>query len=368
MKKKLIINRFENSNFKKIKNDYKYLQKIFTSYFELQTIVAAIKLKIFDLILDGYDDIKRLTSKLNIEPKNLGFLLRALEYLDLIKKIRIDNEIYKFELTTKGVLLTSDNTYSMVDNALFFGEEHYHAWNLLTESLTNQDKTGFEIFYKISFYEYLIKNPDRMESIHNSFTFYAEKDYGKLFKKFCFPEYKLILDVGCGLGIFSTQYLSIYEKSKSILLDLPNTIELSKKFIKTRYSEIFNRIKFISHNFFETFMNKLSIPSEIPDAIILSRVIHDWNDSKAIRILENCLEIMKLNPNSKLYIIDKIIKLDNDDISFYDAFFPLNMKIISGGIERTKEDFINLLNSANLKIDKIIDFKNISIIESSIKI
>ncbi|MHA1341668.1 MAG: methyltransferase [Promethearchaeota archaeon] len=369
------------------------MQRIFTSYFELQTIIAGIKIRIFDEIKQGNNSIDKLSNKLNINKRKLRLFLTALEYLYLIESIDTSNNTSKeqrkelYLLTSRGALLTKDNPYSMIDNALFFGEEHYHAWNYLAETLSQKthfnsdDKSGFEICYGKSFFDWLKHHPKRAQSIHNAFAFYAEKDYTKLFKKFKFPQYNLIMDVGGGLGIFLIKYLQKYPNTYGILLDLPDTIELAKKFIKKNASSLLNRIHFIKHDFFQPFSSKLTKLSQIPDVIILSRVIHDWNDQKAIKILKNCAEVLKqkkspnnnskkvaTNQTSKIFIVDKIIKPKPNELqSFSDAFFPLNMMVIAGGIERTEKEFEYLLDVAGLFKENVIDLKTFAVIISSLK-
>jgi hypothetical protein len=79
------------------------------------------------------------------------------------------------------------------------------------------------------------------------------------------------------------------------------------------------------------------------DAYLLSRVIHDWDDDRALRILDNCRRAIE--PRGRLLIVDGVSKPPNepDPNKFLDVWF-----IGGGGGERTEAEWRALLGRAGL--------------------
>ena len=94
---------------------------------------------------------------------------------------------------------------------------------------------------------------------------------------------------------------------------------------------------------------------------LLSFVVHDWNDTAALKILRNCRRAIR--PNGKLLLIERVLKPANqaDDGKLAD----LNMLVMLGGRERTEAEFRALLHEAGFHLNRVIPTAGpMSIIES----
>ena len=91
-----------------------------------------------------------------------------------------------------------------------------------------------------------------------------------------------------------------------------------------------------------------SVPSG-GDAYILSRVIHDWDDTAALKILSNCRRAMR--SDGRLLLIEGVAKPPNepDTNKFLDVWF-----IGSGGCERTEAEYKTLLRRAGLRLTQVV--------------
>jgi hypothetical protein len=97
-------------------------------------------------------------------------------------------------------------------------------------------------------------------------------------------------------------------------------------------------IKKIGGNFFE------KIPNQ-SEAIVLSRVLHDWNDEEANIILKNSFEA--LPSNGRLYVIENC----SDKIKIDLSLLSLNMTAICESYERTSAQYISLCENAGFRFD-----------------
>ncbi len=87
------------------------------------------------------------------------------------------------------------------------------------------------------------------------------------------------------------------------------------------------------------------------DALILSRVLHDWEDEKALKILTHCKNALK--PRGTLYILEI---LQNDTQAH---LLSLNMLAICKSYERTLEEYQILLKKAEFNIKAIYPLNNL---------
>ena len=104
-----------------------------------------------------------------------------------------------------------------------------------------------------------------------------------------------------------------------------------------------NRCELISGDFFQ------SVPSGA-DAIILKWIIHDWNDEQSIAILKNCHSA--LPEKGKLILVEAVVPATSEP--HFSKFIDLNMLVITGGRERTEEEFRKLYEDSGFKLTRVV--------------
>ena len=82
----------------------------------------------------------------------------------------------------------------------------------------------------------------------------------------------------------------------------------------------------------------------------MSGVIHDWDDDRAVRILDNCRRAMARN--GKVLVVEML--LPSRDAPRFAALLDLNMLVMNGGRERTEEDFRRLFDAAGLRVTRLV--------------
>ena len=99
------------------------------------------------------------------------------------------------------------------------------------------------------------------------------------------------------------------------------------------------------------------------DAYVLKKVIHDWDDERAIAILTNCRGAMPRN--GRLLLIEPIIPPDNAH-SFNKLLDLLLLVWHGSGKARTETEHRAILAASNLEVARIIPTESwLSIIEAS---
>ncbi len=290
------------------------LKSMFTEHWKYLAVTAACKLNLFDKIMEGQNTIEELLEKNLYHGTALLHLLNFLVHDEYLHTG--ENQIYI--LTDKGHLLRKDNSYGLYFACLNWSAEHLTAWQNLDYSITTGE-SAFEHLYQKPFFDYLNEHPEKLRNYHLAMFQYAIDDYNELPNVIDFSIHQSIMDVGGGYGAAINLIKHKYPNTRCILFDLEKVVQ-----------EVNNeQIKKVSGNFFE------SVPN-IGDAIILSRVIHDWNDEKAALILSNCYKA--LPQSGTLYLIENC----TDKIKSNLSLLSLNMAAICQSYERSSIQYTKL--------------------------
>ncbi|GAG97980.1 unnamed protein product, partial [marine sediment metagenome] len=238
-----------------------------------------------------------------------------------------------------GKLLTENDPMSLKYAALMWGDEHYLVMSRLLDALKAY-KPQFKEIFEMDLFHYFDKNKEKKLIYDKAMEEYSF-DYDNLLELYDFSDTKILLDIGGGSGKLLMKILKKNENiSKGILFDLPNSIENAQKLLKD--SSFYNKLEFISGDFFE----KIPIKA---DTIIMSRIIHDWSNDKAIKILKTVYKSLEID--GKLLLFETIVpeKLDSD----IGITLNFNLLVCVGGKERTLNEFKNILNKAGFIISDV---------------
>ena len=136
---------------------------------------------------------------------------------------------------------------------------------------------------------------------------------------FDFGVHDHILDAGGGTGELAFALLRAYPDMTAAVMDLPEVIREAEP-----PDNLKGRCRFAAGDFFEQWPVR-------SDAVVLARVLHDWSDEDAVRILDRAREVMPTG--GTLYVIEMVL----DDDTGAGGLLDLNMLIVAGGAERTEE-------------------------------
>ena len=297
------------------------LKNTFTSYWHYLALQTACKLNIFDEIEGGVNAIVALNSKLNLNFRSFSALI---DFLIKEQYLNIENETLL--VTEKGSFLTENHSDSLKNACVLWGEEHLTAWQNLDYTIKT-GKPAFEKIFDMPFFDYLNTDNYKLNNYHKAMAEYARDDYQNIIDVIDFSAFNTIADVGGGTGNLLQYIAKKYPQKNCILFDLPEVINLVDFKV--------TNIQVVSGSFFNT------LPFTT-DAIILSRILHDWNNNMATKILKNCLNVLK--PNGKLFIIE----IMQEEIKA--NLLSLNMMLMTESYERTYNQYNELLKEIDFKI------------------
>lgn len=307
------------------------------NFWNCRAVYAVAKLGIADLLKSGPKTVEELAQATDTDAPSLFRVLRALTSIGIFRK-ETDG---RFALTPLSETLVTDapgSTRWFLVSEL--GQEHYPAWGNFMHSV----KTGeiaFDNFFGMDVWQYFAKNPEDAAIFNDSMSANTAAVNEAITSVYDFSRFRKVIDVGGGHGGLITSILQKNPGVEGVLFDAPGVIEGARP--KLEKAGVAERCEAVAGDFFKT------VP-EGGDAYIMKWIIHDWEDEKAIAILKNCRK--HLGPNGRLIIVDCVVP-ENDEPDF-SKVFDLNMMVMTGGKERTKAEFQELLAAAGFKLLQVV--------------
>lgn len=167
------------------------------------------------------------------------------------------------------------------------------------------------------------------------------QEAGAVAKAYDFSDAKVIVDVGGGSGNLLATILEANLQARGTLLEQAHVIPQSVAHLKAR--RLAGRCVAVIGDFFR------SIPGG-GDIYLLSHVLHKWNDEKSMAILQNCRRAIR--KAGKLLLVEMI--LPPADEPHMGKLLDFAMLTISGGMERTQEEYSELLSKTGFSISRMI--------------
>jgi hypothetical protein len=216
----------------------------------------------------------------------------------------------------------------------------WSAWGQALYSVQTGEP-AFNRAFGTDLFTYLDSHSDAAAIFNSGMTGRAAAADVAVAEAYDFSGARTIVDVGGGHGLLLSAILAAAPSARGILLDLPSVASGAREHL-TR-GGVGERCEIVGGDFFT------SVPAG-GDVYTLSNVIHDWNDERAAAILRNVRAAMA--PGARVLIIETLLPPGNEPHPGKIA--DLQMLIISGGRERTLDEYHTLLGSSGLAPGRVI--------------
>ncbi|HEV3167336.1 MAG TPA: methyltransferase [Isosphaeraceae bacterium] len=302
-----------------------------------QALYVAAKLGIADLLREGPTQCDELARANQVDGLSLYRVLRALASVGVFTEVSDRT----FALTPMAEYLRSDIPGSLRALAMLGGEEPWwQAWGDIWRSV----KTGepaVERLFGMGTFDYLPEHPGVSAIFDEAMTGASTLSAAAIARAYDFTGIETLVDVGGGHGLLLTTILKAHPHLRGILYDAPHVIEGASQRIEL--AGLADRCEAVGGNFFE------SVPSGA-DAYLLCHIIHDWDDPRSLKILNQCHRAM--GRSGRLLIAESVIPAGNDPN--YAKFLDLEMLVMAGGRERTEAEYRDLLDQAGFQLARVV--------------
>ncbi len=219
--------------------------------------------------------------------------------------------------------------------------ESWRSWGEVMHSV----RTGEPAFDKVfgaSQFDYLAAHPDGARSFDAAMAERSSADDDAVLAAWTFPPIGTVVDIGGGRGTLLSAVLLARLQLHGIVFDLAHVIERARPAFAAQ--GLGSRLQGASGVFFAD-----ELPRDA-QVYMLKEVIHDWDDARALAILNACSPAMALG--ATLLLIEPVIASRNEPP--FAKLLDLFMLVGPGGRERTESEHVSLLMGAGLELRNVV--------------
>jgi O-methyltransferase domain len=187
-------------------------------------------------------------------------------------------------------------------------------------------------------WEYLAENNQAAESFHSAVKFLSAPLRKALLEVHDWSTTQTVVDVGGGRAYLLRNVHRSHPHLHIVLFDLPDVVMAAAKELARATPES-GKIELQAGSFLD------AVPHG-GDVYLLANVLHNWDDNRALRILQNCRAAF--SDSSHLLIIEPVISETHP--GWLESALDLQMHLLFQGKERTVPEHETLLQSAGFKL------------------
>lgn len=300
------------------RSEFASLSGDMVGFWRTQTIGASVELGVVEALPATEQEVAERCGLLSDGSRRL---LRALGELGLTARCGA-----QWTLTARGELLKADHPLTLSDAAVEYAGPFTTMWARLSDALRQGSTwTSPDVFSVVA------GDDARCLGHHRMLRSYARHDYAEVCCALDLRSNERVIDAGGGLGVLAELILDAHPSTEVTVLERPEVIAMAPPV---------SRVCWRSGSLFE--------PWEIEaDAVVLSRVLHDWDDDDAVQILRNARTA--LPRHGRLYVVEMLVSEE----SAAGALCDLHLLMATGGRERSAGHFERLLSIAGFELAAI---------------
>jgi SAM-dependent methyltransferase len=305
------------------------LLRVLSGAWLAQCCYALAKLGIADLLAGGPRSADELARESGTDPRALRRVLLALAGAGILA----ETPDGAFALTPVAEPLRSGVPRSSRDAAVMFGEEVFRSFTEIIYTLET-GRPAFDKVYGMPFYDYLERNPRAADTFSVAM---ATAAVPAALATCDLAGVGVIVDVGGGEGGLLGRVLRAHPQARGILLDLPQAVAHARARLKV--AGVADRVSFVPGSFFDT------MPAGA-DAYVLCRVLHNWPDADALRLLRKIRAAMA--PGGRLIVLEELVGEPGERAAA--APMDLLLLLMLSGWDRTGAEYRKLLTAAGFTV------------------
>lgn len=313
-----------------------FVQGIAGNLLLARALGVVAELGIADLVAGAPRTLAELAEATGAHPESLYRLLRMLGGHGVFA----ESPDGRFQLTPRADVLRSDHPDSLRDLlSMTWQNLQWDTFRALPDAIRTGD-IAFDRAFGQGFFEYLAAHPEMNAAFDQRMASVSRAENPLIAEAYPFGDFQRVVDVGGGRGGLLVAVLERYPTVEAALYEQPQV--LAEPTDLTR-AGLLERVECLSGDFFE------AVPVGF-DLYFMKRIIHDWDDERAVRILRNCARAMP--PGSRVAVADAVMLPGNDPDP--NKTLDLSIMALTPGKERTEAGFATLFAAAGLRLTRII--------------
>jgi len=300
---------------------------------------VAAELGVADRLDAGPATAAELAEATGVHADALARLLRALIAQGCF---RLDGD-GRYRNTRLSQGLRSAQAGSLRDFARYFGSAHnLSAWAELGPAM-HDGKSAFERVHGMTTWEAFARDAAMGAVFAGAMDELTALEVPFLVDAYPFERHRSLCDIGGGRGGLLAALLERHPGLRGCLVDGPAALAGAAD--RFRAAGLDARVELVPGDFFH------ALPAG-HDAYLLKDVLHDWDDARARRILDNCRRAM--DGNGRLLISE--VLLEPGEARFPGTLADLQMMVVcSEGRQRSLSELQALLDASGFQLVKVWD-------------
>ncbi len=295
---------------------------------------AFVKAGIADRLARGAASPGDIARDLSLHEDSVRRILRMLAGYDVVHETG-----GMYALTEIGRCAASESSTSVADFLRYVGEPwQLEPWSRLDETLRT-GRPAFDVVYGSGFFEYTKEHPELGGLFDRAMSAVAKLHADAIAEAYDFSNASPVADIGGGAGLVLAAVLGRYPRARGLLYDLPGCVAAAR----AQLAGLADRIDFVAGDFFQ----------DVPPAktYILTHILHDWNDERALKILRNVTH--SIGPDGRLLVAEALSEEDPNGWSPA-ALTDAQMLAMLTGRERTRAEYAELFSQAGFTVKRVI--------------
>lgn len=300
-----------------------------------QLLYVVTQLGVAEALGEEALSIDALAQRVNAVPHVLYRFLRALATYGVFEQ----DAAGRFRNTPVSELLRRDDGSGWRDYAIVYGSVYRAFAEALPAARTGENM--FSSVYGVDWWTWLGRNPELGATFNRAMQAGAQERID-LITGLPWQEGETVVDVGGGNGTLVIELLERHSELSGIVFDLPEVAAEAEA--RVNATGLHDRCRVLPGSFFD----------EVPaggDAYLLAKVLHDWDDDAAKRILTTVRAAMP--EYGRLLIIDSVVPPGNSPHPA--KVIDLVMLSLVDGRERDEAEWQQLLEACAFRAVEIRD-------------
>jgi predicted O-methyltransferase YrrM len=312
------------------------LAQMINGYWATGCLCAAATLGVADAIGEAPRTADAIAADLGLHAPSLARLLRACAALGVFH----EHDGGAFGHTPLSRVLRSDAPGSIRGLGEMTALLHLRAWPEIAHSVRTGE-TAFAKVFGAEIFDYLAGAPEAAAVFDRAFAGYTAGGAAAVAAVYDFSRFRTLVDVGGGNGALCAAILARTPGLRAISFDLPHVAARAREALAAR--GLADRCEVAGGDFFE------AVPAGA-DAYTLKMILHDWDDARCVRILRSVRRAIAAD--GRILVMEAVV--DGPNAGAPAKLLDLNMLVMTGGQERTREEYAALFEQAGFALEKVV--------------
>lgn len=322
-----------------MKSGFEWLLEMRSRFIVDRAVTAAAQLGIADWVDKGVCTTEALAREVHADEAALYRLMRMLAGNGVFE----ETGPRTFGQTEFSKHLRTDDPETIRPTLLYWGHDVFYRSLGEMRYSVETGKAAREMIFGMDEWEYMRRHPDLAEIFDNAMTNLSGAIATAIAAAYDFGAWGSVMDVGGGNGVLLATILRRHAGLRGVLADQPQVLERAKArgFLG---GDLEGSVGMEPCDFFK----------EVPRgcrAIVMKSVLHDWDDARAAEILRNCRKA--LPEDGAVLVVEYTVGEAN--VASSGKIADLAMLVLTGGRERTAEEFAALLKSAGFAMKRVVE-------------